>query len=328
MCGAILFSISRFAVQCIYLARKYGISLKKSDFKFWKEQLFYSIPIGLGNVSWLLQTRLHKYFVSFAFNPKMFAVYSVGCFKLPLLNIITSSVGNVMIPAISRCQKEGNRTQILNIWNNAIRKMNLFLFPTSVFFFIMAHEFIVVLFTPDYTESIPIFRISLLAVFISGINSGAILQAYAETKYLMKLAFVRLPVTAAALYYFMNTWGVLGAVAADVLAIICFRLIVLGKVSKILDLPISKIIEWQINVRILLVGIISGLPLLLIKVFLKLPPLVLLISAGLVYGVTYLVLSIQFDNVHKCETEALKAYLNAKLGAAKSIHQHLAVWRR
>lgn len=328
MCGAILFSLSRFVVQCLYLVRKYRISLQRIDFNFWKEQLLYAIPIGLGNVSWLLQTRLHQYFVSYFFNPQMFAVYSVGCFKLPILNIVTSSVGNVMIPAISRRQKDGDKIEILTIWNNAIRKMNLFLFPAFVFFFIMAHEFIVLLFTSDYVGSIPIFRISLLAILISGINTGAVLQAYAETKYMMKLAFIRLPVTAGILYYFVNMWGVLGAVAADVLLIICFRIIVLGKVHKTLDLPFLKIIEWKTNAKIFLVAVLAGFPLILLKILFPLPPLVLFAVAGLLYSITYFFISIQSNSIHRSEIEKIHNYLNLKLSAVRNIHEYLPAWRK
>ncbi|HBN25998.1 MAG TPA: hypothetical protein DD405_00815 [Desulfobacteraceae bacterium] len=319
MCGAVLFSISRFIVQCIYLKKKYRISFNKIDFKFWKKQLSYSLPIGLGNISWLLQTQIHQYFVSYFFNPIMFAVYSIGCFNLPILNIITSSAGNVMIPALSRHQKEENKNQILNIWYNTIRKMNLLLLPAFAFFFIMAEEFIVVLFTANYTESVPIFRINILAILISGINSGAILQAYAETKFLMKIAFIRLPVIVIILYFFITTWGVLGAVAANVVSLYFFRFILLCKVKKVLDLPFVKLINWKINITILLTAFLSGLPLVLIKIFLNLPPLFLLIVSSLLYTASYLILSVRMDIITKHEIEKLKNYFFAKFSILKKI---------
>ena len=97
-----LFSGIRFVFQGLYLVRTYRLSMKKIELGFWKRQLAYSIPIGISNVAWLLQEKLHSYFISFLFNTKMFAIYFIGSFNLPFVGIIAASVSNVMIPELSR----------------------------------------------------------------------------------------------------------------------------------------------------------------------------------------------------------------------------------
>ena len=285
--GATLFAALRFCTQFVFLLKRYGISLRVLRFSMLKEQLRYSLPIGAGNAAWMIQGKLHQYFVSGFFNPAVFAVYAVGCFKLPLLDIITSSVGSVMIPAISRHQKDGNTQRILEIWNRAIKKMNLLLFPVFVFFLITADEFITILFTTEYAGSIPIFRIGLVLILISSINTGAVLQAYAETRYIMKIAILRLPVTAVLLWVCIHLWGVIGAMTADALALVLFRFIVLKKVARVLRLPFTRVIDWRMNGRILALATWSGLPLLLIK---ELPielPLFRLMVCGVTYPLLY-----------------------------------------
>lgn len=314
----ILFSGVRFVFQCLYLVKTYRLSMKTIELGFWKRQLAYSIPIGLSNVAWLLQEKLHSYFISFLFNAKMFAIYFIGTYNLPFVGIIAASVSNVMMPELSRCEKKGQKIEILRIWNNAIRKMNLVFFPIFVFFSLMADDFIAALFTINYTESVPIFRISLLAILISGINTGAVLNAYAETKYLMKIAFLRLPVAIITLYIFTSIWGVLGTISGNVVVIISFRFLVLAKVSKVMNVPFCKIIEWKKNARILLVAIASGIPSILIKNFTTFQPIVLLVITFLLYITCYGLFSITFGILSRQEIMDFKKYLLDKLDIGKA----------
>lgn len=313
----VVFSGARFVFQSIYFHKKYSLSIKRFDFRFLKRQLAYSIPIGLGNVSWLLQTKLHNYFVSFFFNPSMFALYSIGTFNIPIVGIITSSAANVMTPELSRCQKEGRRSDILKIWNNAIRKMNLLILPTFIFFEVMAPEFIRALFTESYVASAPIFRISLLGLLIAGINTGAILSAHAETKYLMRIAFLRISVAIPILYIFTSIWGVLGAISADIVTSLSFRLLVLTKVASVLEISFWKIIQWKINAKIFWISAIPGLLLFFLKDILSVPPLVCLITAFLLYFSCYGLLVSALGVISKNERVVLKDYILQKLGLSK-----------
>ena len=311
--GAALFSVLRFGGQFYYLKNQYQLSLENLSPRFWKEQLAYAIPIGLGNVSWMLQGKLHQFFVSFLFNPAMFAVYSVGCFKLPILNIITSSVANIMTPAISKFQKDGDRASIIRIWNNSIRKMNLLIFPVFTFFLIMAGDFITLLFTRNYADSVPIFRVALLSMLVSAINTGAVLQAYAETRYIMKIALLRLPVTVAILYGFTHQWGVLGAVAADFSALVLFRFILLLKVRRLIDCTFFQVIDWRLNGRILLLSLLAGSPLSALNQMVHVPPSVSLVIALVVYLPIYIAGGLVSGIIKSEEKEALVDYIRAKI---------------
>lgn len=140
------FALIRCLYQGWYLSGRYQMFSGGVDFAFWKRQLSYSMPIGLENLVWLIQMKLHSFFVTFLFNPAVYAIYAVGTYNLPFISLITTSVSNVMIPELVRCQKAGNTTRILSVWAGALRKMNLFFFPMFIFFFIMAHDFIVFFF--------------------------------------------------------------------------------------------------------------------------------------------------------------------------------------
>jgi len=317
MYALLIFSCSRFIVQGVYLKRKYNLSIKNINIHFWKEQLAYSMPIGFGNTAYLLQGRLHSFLISFLFDPSTFAVYSIGCYNLPFLSIVTASVSDVMIPQLSVCQKRGEKERILEIWNNAVRKVNLLLFPIFIFFAFMAEEILTILFTKNYGGSVPIFRINLLNILISGINTGAILSAYAETAYLMRIGFLRLPLTMAIVYVFTNMWGVLGAVSANVLISVGFRLVVLAKVGKVLHYPFRQVIEWGRNAKILLVAFMAGLPLIPIKAFTVGRPLLSILTAAALYPLCFGIFAMISKIIEKTEWVAVMNFLSDKYSRIK-----------
>jgi O-antigen/teichoic acid export membrane protein len=130
-----------------------------------------------------LQTDLHNYFVSSRFGSVVFAVYSVGCFQLPLMNLIGEATAVVLIPQIALLQRRGETEQITALTLRALRKLALVAFPLFCFLMVVAPEFLTLLYTDRYRESVPIFRVNLLMIPMSVLLVDPILRAYAEYRY-------------------------------------------------------------------------------------------------------------------------------------------------
>lgn len=299
------FALVRCVFQGWYLLGRYRMFCGGIDFAFWKRQLSYSIPIGMGNVAWLVQMRMHSFFVTFLFTPAIYAIYAVGTYNLPFVNLITTSVSNVMVPELARCQKDGNTTRILAVWAGALRKMNLFFFPLFIFFFIMAHDFIVLLFTEQYVESVNIFRISLFGILISGINTGAILNAYAETHYQMWMAVIKIPVVLAVLYLFTKVWGIHGAVAADVFVSVSFRFIVLAKVAKVMNVSFASLLRPGENLRIMAAALIAVTPVLVAQYYLVMSPFFMLLLNAVIFFLSFCFAGFGLKIVTRSEIDSL-----------------------
>lgn len=293
----ILFALFRCLVQWFYLRRFYQLSFRDVNLQAWRRHLGYTVPIGFENMAWMLQGKLHNYFVVFFFSTKIFAIYSIGAFNIPVVAIITSTVAKVMLPELSKCQKEGNTELVIQIWQNAMRKMNFFLFPIFVYFFIMSHDFIVALFTDKYVDSVPIFRIGLLAILTSGINTGAILNAYAQTRYQMNIGFARISAAIVVLYLFIKFWGVIGAISANVVVSAVFMAIVMGKITRVIGTPLKKIIAWRENGQLFFIALVSGIPILLLKISVPLVPIVSLAVTFFIYISCYVILSLCFNTL-------------------------------
>jgi O-antigen/teichoic acid export membrane protein len=245
----------------------FALSPGKLDIERIKEHLYYSVPFGLSVVVSTLQRFMHQYFVSFLFSIRDFAIYAVGSLQLPLMGFIYSSVSSVILIRISECHKQKNYKKILEVWLNSSRKLSLIYFPVVVLFMIASREFITVIFTDRYVESIPIFIITLLKMPFDIFVTHSVLKAFAETRFIFKLNIILLPITVALIYVFIGLFGMIGATIATIASFGLIRIVELFKVKRLMGVTVNELIQWRIFSKILTACLLSGLFTLFVKGF-------------------------------------------------------------
>src|SRR5262249_35557348 len=211
------------ALQCAllfhYLHRRFGKFWKSFDSALFKTQLSNAIPFGLGALAYVMQATLHNYFVSHYFGPYDFAVYAIGCFELPLLGMLLEAVISVLLPEVARREGEGDYSGILRLWASAVRKLAFFFVPAYALAFVVRRELITFLFTERYEAAVPIFAINLLAIFLFISVPTSIIRAFDDLKFFrLKLSMLMIPVEFVLLYVAIHLYGLIGAIAAYMLA--------------------------------------------------------------------------------------------------------------
>ena len=98
-----------------------------------RQQLTYALPFGLAALLYSSQTDVHNFFVGNKFSAADFAVYSIGCFQLPLIWVLYESVSAVVIPKMSELQANGEKRQMIALSVNAMLKLGLSTFQCSSF---------------------------------------------------------------------------------------------------------------------------------------------------------------------------------------------------
>jgi O-antigen/teichoic acid export membrane protein len=229
------------------------------DYERVKEQIRYSFPFGCAVAVSTIRRFLHQYFVSFLFDIKDFAIYAVGSFQLPLMNIIYSSVSNVVLVRISEYQQLEKYEDIIQIWLNGTRKLALIYFPITVFFIFVSEEFITAVFTERYLSSVPIFIVTLLRLPTDIFITHTVLKAFAETKFIFKLNVVILIMTGIFVYFFIHIFGMIGAAVGTVLSFVLIRIIEILKIRKLIGIKLNRLIPWKILIKIMSISIICGI---------------------------------------------------------------------
>jgi O-antigen/teichoic acid export membrane protein len=256
----ILFSALRLFVFFWYMIKKQLLffSFRKIDLNKIKAQMRYAVPFGFAVVVATLRRYLHQYFISFLFMTKDFAVYAVGSFQLPLMNVIYTSVSNVVLIRISEYQKQKKYNEILQIWINSVRKLAMIYFPVTVLFMISSKEFVSAVFTDRYLESVPIFIVTLMQLPFDTFITHSVLKAFAETKFIFKVNLIFFIVTTLFIYIFIQVWGMIGASIGTVLSFGMIRVVEIVKIKKLMGVSFSRLIPWGIFAKVLSICLICS----------------------------------------------------------------------
>jgi O-antigen/teichoic acid export membrane protein len=215
--GTLIYSMLYVVLLLVYLESRFPGFWRTFDWRKMRELLWYTIPLGAAGFLANLQTDLHNYFVSHRYGPAVFAIYAQGLFQLPLVGILNDSVGSVLIPRVSVLQQMDVCEEVVDLMAKVMRYLSLVYFPVWAFLTVMARDFIVLLFTERFLESVPIFQINLLLMPLSIIMIDPIIRAYKEQRFwMLKFNLITLVALLVVLRFGMGWFGLLGTIACVV----------------------------------------------------------------------------------------------------------------
>ena len=149
---------------------------------FFLEQLGYSLPLFVTSLVGFIGNLLDKAIIAAFFNPAHYAIYTVGALEIPLDVIFQASVANVLRASLPPLIRQGNMAEVVRVWREAVRKLAIIVLPSFVFLFGFSHDFITLLFTNKYVESVNIFRIYLCLLPLYMFVFSVIPQVFGKTK--------------------------------------------------------------------------------------------------------------------------------------------------
>ncbi|MCJ7601443.1 MAG: oligosaccharide flippase family protein [Desulfobulbaceae bacterium] len=251
-----------------------------------RSQLDYALPFGLAVVINTLVQSSHQYIVSISANVTDFALYSVGCFQLPILAIIVDSVAKASLVKMSEISGTENSSAVIaELIKNSLRKLWILFFPIFVFLFITAEEFITLLFTDTYLGAVPVFRIFILMIPLSTILVQHVPRAFTETRFILINNLVTLLLSVGFCIFLLAKAGLAGAAAGYILANLIWRLFFIFKCKRLLRLPISSLFPSQAMAEVaIFVGMIGGVSFFIKQAFFD-APLPSFLFTFVLYGV-------------------------------------------
>ena len=182
-----------------------------------RRQLSYGVPLGLAGLVYYTQNDLPQYLVARWFGPGEFAIYAVGSFQLPFVGMVLHAMGSVLIPKMAELQATERHAEVVEVLAAAMRKLAIVYFGLYAFLVPSARDLILLLFTPRYEASVPLFAIQLTLIPLNVVLLDPLLRAYQEHRYfLLRLRIVLLVALVGLLWFGSTTFGLLGAVTAVV----------------------------------------------------------------------------------------------------------------
>lgn len=288
--GATAFAALRFGAAVVALRREFGRDLRP-DLSLLGTQLAYALPFELAVVVEILQANLHQYAVSLRFDAAAFAVYSVGCLQVPLVDLVAGSTCNVMMVRMSEDLRDGRTESALLEWHGAVRRLALVFCPLVAVLLLNARDLIVLLFTRSYLASVPVFMLFTGAFLLAALPVDGVLRVFADTRYLFILGALKLVFIAATVGWFLGRFDLQGGVLVTLVATLFGKTLALARIASRLKTGVATLLPWRGLAAIVGSTLVAGVPALLVKEAAVLAPLASILTSGLVFAAAYAALA-------------------------------------
>ena len=284
--GAVAFAAVRLVVMLLILRRALGDI--RPDLALWRTQLGYALPFALAVSLEVILVTYHQYVVGGTFDRTTFAIYSTACMAIPLVDLIMTSTTSVMM--VKMAEDSADRRLSLSLFHETVGRLAFLLLPVGIGLSVLAHPFIVALFTDKFQAGVPIFSVWALTVLPAIIAVDAVLRAYAQTRWLLAMNLVRLGVVVALIGWFLGVFGLTGAVLVTLLATVAAKAFALVRVSSLLDVSLAGVLPWAALVRLAVRAVVAAVPAWAVATAFASVPALAFASGASVYGLTYLAL--------------------------------------
>ncbi len=306
--GAVAFCVLRVFGIFAYFRTEFGPGLR-FDFAVLKEQLAYAIPFFCSVVIYIIQQNYHQYSVSWHFDAATFAIYSVGCLQVPLVDFMATPAANVMMVQMGEDLREGRPEKLLGVWHDTTRKLAFVFFPLVGLLVVNAHHLITLLFTSAYAASVPIFMVWSLSILQAAFQTDGVLRTFAQNRYLIVINVIRLLLIVTLMSWFLTTFYLIGAVVLTLIGIAIAKTLAIIRIRKLLRTTLLGVLPWGSLGWVLVVSMLSAVPALILNAkFDGLPPLLILPVSGVVYMAAYCVLIMALGLLSEEEKEALRSF--------------------
>lgn len=221
------------------------------------QQFKYFFPLTLS--LWIegVSSQVGKIIISLFYPPAIFAIYAVGSVRIPIWQVLTKSTNAVLRVKFTELSLSGDYEQILRIWAQSIRKLNLIVLPLVFMMLAGSRHFIDILFTAEYSESVTVFRILLFCYLFSGISTSLIPVSFGRTHIITIGSVLSILINLFFSVVLLKVLGYMGPAIATVMAYYVVSLYYLFKTRTMLGVTMSKLLPWSMIVKFLLINCAS-----------------------------------------------------------------------
>jgi len=209
--GLTFWAFIRFLVLLIH-SFSYPVHFDKKIIFSW---ISYSLPLifsaFVGGLASVINASLVQYY--YHGNTAIFAIYRYGARELPFVNGLFEGLGLGIIPALIKNMNDG----LYKLRKNTLHLLHL-VFPFSIILMFFINSWFPVLFSDQFLDSIPIFKIFLFLVVFRIIPTNTVINALGHARILAVIGFLELTIHLILSYFGLKWFGLIGIAYATFFA--------------------------------------------------------------------------------------------------------------
>jgi O-antigen/teichoic acid export membrane protein len=282
------------------------------DRRLLKQQLGFIVPLGLASSLHQLHQYVGQIVVSAQLGVLALAVYAVASYKVPIVRMIRSAVSDSIFPDMVR-QAASDQRDKLRLWKRGNIAYSSLIIPIFFLLYWYADVLIPLVFTDQYVEAVPIFRILLLIMPLEAIELNSPLRAVNRTTDLLVGNLLMFGSNLACIFAFFRYFpeaAIIGPAVGMVFGYVVERVYMAWRIMRFFDMHLGDLLKWRSQAAIWFCTSLSGLLLFAGESVPVNEALRVLLFAAL-YGITYFFM-LRYFKLEEVETLITK--LRRKLG--------------
>ncbi len=233
-----------------------------------REQISFSIPLGISSLVNQFNKNIDRFVVSFFLTEFALGQYHVGAQEVPIIRVIPFAVGSVLISRYVNYNIHQRREDLIALWHKSIEKVALLIIPLTIMFIVAAPEiisFVIETEDTDYSRAIIPFQIYNLIVLIRVAHYGSMLQAFGDTRGILRLSLMLLGfnlLLSIPLTYYV---GINGTAMGTLIANLLYLYFILKRIGGHLEVPFYQVLPLGKYFRIFGLSAAIGILIYIIK---------------------------------------------------------------
>jgi O-antigen/teichoic acid export membrane protein len=272
------------AAGCWIALSKGGLRISPRDLR---RQLAYALPFGAAFALVIPQQQFHSYLVSANVSAAVFAVYAVGCFQLPVVDMLYTPVSEILQLGIAEHEARRDDQGALRLFREAVARLSFFFVPVMALLAISAPTLISFLFTDRYLAAVPIFRLALISIPMAALPLDGVMRACAQNKFMFRISLLKLALTVPLVWLGLKLLGPIGALGGWICAEEVCRLLLLRRAAHVFGTTILGALPRELWLQAAAAAVAAA-PGALALHLAGGPLLVQLCTGGIVFGIAYL----------------------------------------
>lgn len=210
-----------------------------------REQLRYGVALGLAGTFGSLLMRLHDFFVSRYYGTETYAIYSVGCTEIPVVQIFTQSLAVVALGQFANLEKQQDWAGIRDLWSRVLASTYAVTIPTVIVLLLVARPLVIIMFTDAYADAVPIFRANTVLKLHLLFNATLVLRAMNRNDVSIWVNGAVLLAAPMLLYGGMKAWGLVGIITAQAVLMVASRVIPVMVLNRLAPVRLAYAAPWR-----------------------------------------------------------------------------------
>ncbi len=272
------------ALACWIALGRQGLRFSRRELR---RQLAYALPFGAAFALVIPQQQFHSYLVSASVTAAAFAVYSVGCFQLPIVDMLYTPVSEILQLGIAEHDARSDNAGALRLFREAVARLSFVFVPTMALLGIAAPVLIEFLFTERYLGAVPIFRLAIVSIPMTALPLDGVMRARAQNRFMFRVSVLKAALTVPLVWAGLRLFGPIGALGGWICAEETCRMILLRRAARLFGTSVFGALPRELWLQALAAGIAAA-PGAIALHFAGGPLFVQLCVCGLVFSAAYL----------------------------------------